>query len=172
MSTKAWSIKVIAFLVTLFFIIPASFSAEVPKTNRGTNAVVWRNDSGKVKGAKNYKGATVSVQPNGTLASFEDLSDEGFSRVSKKDVSSYISGPNDGYDVYGINPVDTEIERDSSGNILYIGFCHPGSAYTEAQWAIQKFEYTDGELKSIRWANGTLSFTKQWSARSDYDYSK
>ena len=68
------------------------------------------------------------------------------------------------------SPLD-EVYENSDGQPIYEGFAPPGSATTEAVWAIKKTTYdSNGSVLTVRWADGVTTFSKVWDDRASYDY--
>ena len=61
-------------------------------------------------------------------------------------------------------------DYDGSNNLLYKGRALPGSASSDAAWAIQKYTYTGGNLTLIQWANGDNALNKIWDNRAALSY--
>ena len=61
--------------------------------------------------------------------------------------------------------------KDGNGNIQYQGFADPGTATSEAKWAIRKFTYDGAGFNTdIQWAQGTDGFTNVMDNYASYTY--
>lgn len=63
-----------------------------------------------------------------------------------------------------------KIETDVSGNILYMGYAHPGTGASQLGWAIKK-PVIVGNEESWLWAGDGLVLRYKWSLRASYSYS-
>lgn len=64
------------------------------------------------------------------------------------------------------------LDYNSGSSPVYIGEAEPGTSTSEAKWRIRKIEYdANGNPISVKWADGTNSFTKVWDDRATYTYS-
>ena len=56
---------------------------------------------------------------------------------------------------------------------IYIGEATPGTVTSVTKWRIQKRVYSNRKLVSIKWANGSGNFDKEWDERKTgiYTYS-
>lgn len=66
----------------------------------------------------------------------------------------------------------TKILVYSGTNVEYIGEAAPGTATSEVKWRIQKITYNAMGLPlTIKWANGSADFDKEFDERTSYAYS-
>ena len=67
--------------------------------------------------------------------------------------------------------IQKNIEYDSTGRELYVGYAAPGAADDDASWLIFKFSYDDASLvTSKRFADGSVEFDKVWDDRNAYAF--
>lgn len=64
--------------------------------------------------------------------------------------------------------MEQRIAYSASGEMEYIGIAAPGTAEAAPYWRIKKLSYTDGNLTSIKFANGSTRFEFAWSQRTTY----
>ena len=62
-----------------------------------------------------------------------------------------------------------KIETDGSGNILYMGYAHPGTGASQFGWAIKK-PVIVGNEESWLWVGDGLVLRYKWSLRAGYSY--
>lgn len=114
-------------------------------------------------------------------------SDEGAERVINA-VAKYIAAQ--GFGILRVSPYDENgnpaflgdlalsqrvayvASGDGVGQPEYIGYAQPGSSDGSTVWSIKKLAYdSSSRVTSIKWADGTNAFTKEWDERATYTYS-
>lgn len=59
---------------------------------------------------------------------------------------------------------------DELGNLIYEGEALPGSSEEDAMWIIAKYEWADGRMTAVRWADGIATNHCRWDLREFYEY--
>lgn len=82
--------------------------------------------------------------------------------------STALGGPRDISDDGLIHNYD----YDANANLIYQGDAYAGTAAADASWRIKKLTYdANNNLTAIRFAGGTLAFSKVWNDRTTLSYS-
>ena len=64
------------------------------------------------------------------------------------------------------------IAYDSNDRPEYVGEANPGTATSASSWRIKKIAYdTNGNVTSVKWADGNSNFDNVWDNRTSYTYS-
>lgn len=65
-----------------------------------------------------------------------------------------------------------QIERDGSGNPIYLGMSTPGTATSDAKWQIRKLTFNgQNEVTAMQYANGSPNFDQIYNNRASLSYS-
>jgi hypothetical protein len=62
-------------------------------------------------------------------------------------------------------------DYDGNGNVIYAGMAAPGTATSDAGWAIQRYTYTGSNVTLLQWAGGTNRLGAIWDNRAALAYS-
>ena len=57
-----------------------------------------------------------------------------------------------------------------NNDVEYVGYSEPGTADSEAAWHILKLGYTGNNVTSVKFADGTTTYSKVWDNRATYSY--
>jgi hypothetical protein len=64
-----------------------------------------------------------------------------------------------------------KIERDGSGNPIYIGLASPGTTASESFWQIKKLTFNgSNDVTDIEYADGNPNFDNVWNDRASLTY--
>ncbi len=78
----------------------------------------------------------------------------------------------DGRLVVGHGPSLTVAIAYSGTLAEYVGEAAPGSAQGSLLWRIKKVTYDGNDNPTdVKWADGVMTFTKEWDERAGYSYS-
>lgn len=67
--------------------------------------------------------------------------------------------------------IKAENDPSTPFNVIYYGEAPPGTATSDAVWAIRKFTYdSNGSMTSMSWAGGRRSFINVWDDRASLSY--
>lgn len=66
--------------------------------------------------------------------------------------------------------LQTKLDYDSDGNLIYVGKSLENVLVSEPAWQILKLAYTDGNVVSAHYANGSHGFDYVWDSRVSYTY--
>lgn len=55
-------------------------------------------------------------------------------------------------------------------DVQYIGFAQPGTAQTDALWAILRLTRVGSDVAAVEWAEGTHLFVHVWADRATFTY--
>lgn len=79
----------------------------------------------------------------------------------------------DGQTIQRMNAVNMSlrIERDGSGNPIYIGIASPGTLTSSSFWQIRKLTFNgSNDVTAIEYANGSPAFDAIWDNRGSLSY--
>jgi hypothetical protein len=75
-----------------------------------------------------------------------------------------------------MNPIAVEMTSNYTqlfsyvGNFKYSGMANPGTISSEPKWRIQRSEYINSQLVSVKFALGRTDFSFIWDERETLDY--
>lgn len=82
------------------------------------------------------------------------------------------SGGGGGGTSYSTDNMTSRLDYQGGSDIVYAGYAQPGSAETDPVWQIRKMDYdVNGNLVSVKFAEGTAAYDKIWANRTSYTYS-
>ena len=88
----------------------------------------------------------------------QDINSQDTLRQIQVDGNGMVQTTSEGY--------KTRIEY-SGSNPLYVGFALPGTAETDAGWAIRKMTASGNNITETNWCDSDTKFDNKWSERAD-----